>query len=201
MQNIEENNIYVCKILTEKYVSDPKNQRQVKNEYSIHSSLKHENIVGFIEFFHRRGDLNIVLSFCENGSLRQYVKRSRNNLSINDYEHFVVQILNGVCYMHDQNIIHRDLKCSNLLLDSKMSVKICDFGLAIHANEARLESNRICGTLNYMAPEILERKLYSFGSDIWAIGVITYNLLFGKLPFAELDAKHIEKRIKGIDYK
>lgn len=147
-------------------MADPKNQRQVKNEYNIHSSLKHENIVGFIEFFHRRGDLNIILSFCENGSLRHYVKMSQNNLSIHDYQHFVVQILNGVCYMHDQSIIHRDLKCSNLLLDSKMSVKICDFGLAIHANEAKFKSNRICGTLNYMAPEILERKLYSFSSDI-----------------------------------
>lgn len=82
-----------------------------------------------------------------------------------------------------------------------MRVKICDFGLAIRANDPRSEEKRICGTLHYLAPEVFELMTSSFASDIWAIGVLTYKLFFNKYPFAKEGLIPIKDRIIKIDYK
>ena len=86
--------------------------------------------------------------------------------------------------MHQFNVIHRDLKLGNLFLSDKMEIKIGDFGLATRLEYEGERKRTICGTPNYIAPEILEGKSgHSFEVDIWAVGVIIYTLLIGKPPF------------------
>lgn len=198
--NLEITKMFACKMMHRTLLADPDYQHHIENELSIHESLKHPNIVEFIEYFKHRGDLYIIMSLCENKSLRDYVKM-RSHLTTDECRYFIWQILMGVCYMHDQGVIHRDLKLTNVLLDGDMRVKIGDFGLAIRANDARLEQNHICGTTNYLAPEIFDRKGFSFGSDIWAVGVIAYMLLFDVLPFIGEDSLDTRNRIKGVKYR
>jgi polo-like kinase 1 len=104
--------------------------------------------------------------------------------------------------MHKNKIIHRDLKLGNLFLSDNMEIKIGDFGLATTIQYEGERKHTICGTPNYIAPEILESKTngHSYEVDYWAIGVIVYTLLYGRPPFETEDVKETYKRIQNLDY-
>ena len=94
------------------------------------------------------------------------------------------QIVSSLKYLHKHNVIHRDLKLGNLFINNDMRVKVGDFGLATKLTRPDERKKTICGTPNYIAPEILEGKNgHSFEVDIWSTGVILYTLLVGKPPF------------------
>ena len=99
--------------------------------------------------------------------------------------------------MHCHRVIHRDLKLGNLFLNDKMEVKIGDFGLATKLEFDGERKRTICGTPNYIAPEVLEAKQgHSYEVDIWSLGVIVYTLIIGKPPFETNDVKTTYKRIR-----
>lgn len=91
--------------------------------------------------------------------------------------------MTGVAYLHDNLIIHRDLKLGNVFLDKHMVCKIGDFGLATKLKDKDERKDTVCGTPNYIAPEMLHRQKHSFEVDIWALGCILYTLLVGQPPF------------------
>jgi len=119
---------------------------------------------------------------------------------------FVVQICGAVKYLHFRNIIHRDLKTGNLFLDSNMNIKVGDFGLAavlMTSNElGQQRRTTMCGTPNYLAPEILEKggKGHNEKVDLWAIGIIAYTLAVGKAPFHAAKREDIYRKLKAGDY-
>lgn len=103
--------------------------------------------------------------------------------------------------MHSHRVIHRDLKLGNIFLSEKMETKIGDFGLATKLEFEGEKKRTICGTPNYIAPEILEGKYgHSYEVDIWSLGVIVYTLLIGKPPFETSDVKTTYKRIRMNAY-
>ena len=104
-------------------------------------------------------------------------------------------MLDGIRYMHRKGYIHRDIKLGNLFLDSKLNLKIGDFGLAAQIEHDGERKKTICGTPNYIAPEILfdTKNGHSFEVDIWSLGVVMYTLLIGKPPFQTKDVKAIYK--------
>ena len=104
-------------------------------------------------------------------------------------------------YLHKHRVIHRDLKLGNLFLSDKMEIKLGDFGLATKLEYEGERKRTICGTPNYIAPEILEGKRgHSYEVDIWSLGVIIYTLLIGKPPFETNDVKTTYRRIKMNAY-
>jgi polo-like kinase 1 len=110
-------------------------------------------------------------------------------------------MLSGIRYLHKFRIIHRDLKLGNLFLSEKMEIKLGDFGLATKVEFEGERKRTICGTPNYIAPEILEGKNgHSYEVDIWSLGVIMYTLLIGKPPFETNDVKTTYRRIKMNAY-
>jgi len=103
--------------------------------------------------------------------------------------------------LHAHRIIHRDLKLGNLFLDKKMEIKLGDFGLATKLDFDGEKKRTICGTPNYIAPEVLEGKSgHSYEVDVWSLGVIIYTLIIGKPPFETNDVKTTYKRIKNNQY-
>jgi polo-like kinase 1 len=111
------------------------------------------------------------------------------------------QILDALKYLHTHRIIHRDLKLGNLFLNDKMEIKLGDFGLAAKLDFEGERKKTICGTPNYIAPEILEGKTgHSYEVDIWSLGVICYTLLIGKPPFETNDVKTTYRRIRMNAY-
>ncbi len=103
--------------------------------------------------------------------------------------------------MRAEKVIHRDLKLGNLFLDQDMRLKVGDFGLATKVTYDGEKKRTICGTPNYIAPEVLSSRIgHSFEVDIWSLGVIIYTLLFGRPPFETSDVKKTYKRIKLNNY-
>jgi polo-like kinase 1 len=112
-----------------------------------------------------------------------------------------LQIIAALKYLHAHRIIHRDLKLGNLFLNAAMEVKLGDFGLAAKLDFDGERKRTICGTPNYIAPEVLEgRSGHSYEVDIWSLGVIIYTLIIGKPPFETNDVKATYRRIKQNSY-
>lgn len=112
--------------------------------------------------------------------------KRRKSLTEPEVQYFLLQIIDAVKYLHSHCIIHRDLKLANVFLDDNLEVKVGDLGLAAQLSEPNERKKTLCGTPNYIAPEILtapNRRGYSYEVDIWALGIITYTMLIGSAPF------------------
>lgn len=132
--------------------------------------------------------------------MSELMKR-RKKISEPEARFYLSQIVESLQYLHSNLVIHRDLKLGNLFIDSNMCIKVGDFGLATHLSSADERRKTVCGTPNYIAPEILEGKHgHSFEVDIWSTGVILYTLLIGKPPFESKDVKSTYKRILANSY-
>ena len=128
--------------------------------------------------------------------------RKRKSFTEPEAKYFLTQIIGGVMYMHEFGVIHRDLKLGNIFLDQDMTVKIGDFGLAALLTSDSERKKTICGTPNYIAPEVLfgKEQGHSYEVDVWSIGIILYTMIVGKPPFQSKDVDTIYKRIKHNDY-
>jgi polo-like kinase 1 len=132
--------------------------------------------------------------------MNELLKR-RKRLHELEVKCYTMQIINALKYLHSHRIIHRDLKLGNLFLNDKMQIKLGDFGLATKLDFDGEKKRTICGTPNYIAPEVLEgRAGHSYEVDIWSLGVIIYTLIIGKPPFETTDVKATYTRIKRNQY-
>lgn len=133
-------------------------------------------------------------------SMSELMKR-RKKLTEPEVRFYITQLTGALAYLHDNNIIHRDLKLGNIFLDGNMRVKVGDFGLAARLSHAGERRMTLCGTPNYIAPEILQRKHgHSFEVDIWSTGIIIYTLLCGRPPYESKDVDSTYKRILHNQY-
>ena len=125
----------------------------------------------------------------------------RKRLTEIEVQCYIVQLIKALKYLHSHRVIHRDLKLGNLFLTDKMELKVGDFGLATKLDFEGERKRTVCGTPNYIAPEILDGKSgHSYEVDIWSLGVIVYTLIIGKPPFETQDVKTTYKRIKMNNY-
>jgi polo-like kinase 1 len=137
---------------------------------------------------------------CHNQTLNELLKR-RKRLTEIEVQCYIVQLIKALKYLHNHRVIHRDLKLGNLFLTDKMELKVGDFGLATKLDFEGERKRTVCGTPNYIAPEILDGKTgHSYEVDIWSLGVIIYTLIIGKPPFETRDVKTTYKRIKMNAY-
>lgn len=179
-----------------------KTRQKLLTEIKLHRTLTHPNVVQFIDCFEDSTNVYILLEMCRNSSLMDMVKR-RKRLTEMEARVFATQIIGATSYMHNKGIIHRDLKLGNIFIDSKMMLKIGDFGLAAQVGVNGIQRRKtVCGTPNYIAPEVLYNKTkgHSYEVDVWAIGVIIYAMLHGKPPFQSKNVETIYQRIKYNDY-
>jgi serine/threonine protein kinase len=137
--------------------------------------MHHPNIVGFHRAFTFKDNTYVVLELCENRSLMDIVK-ARKCLTGPEVRVFTIQVAGAIKYMHLKNVIHRDLKMGNIFLDANMNIKVGDFGLAALLYSPEGRRTTICGTPNYIAPEILEKGKngHNFEVDLWSLGIIMY---------------------------
>lgn len=186
-------------------MTDMRNLSLVKlqAEIKIHRSLKHKHICEYKHFFEDKNNCYILLELCHNQSMNELLKR-RKRLTEPEVKYYLSQLLQSVLFMHQQNVIHRDLKLGNLFLDKQLRIKVGDFGLASKLSASDEKRRTICGTPNYIAPEVIdgdkEKRGHSFEVDVWSMGVIFYTLLIGKPPYESKDVKSTYQRILRNEY-
>ncbi|CAM9593701.1 unnamed protein product, partial [Laminaria digitata] len=155
---------------------------RVANEVRLHWGLKHPTVVELLEFFEDERFVYMVLELCGGGDLYRRLKE-RGPLGEEEAAGYMGQLLAGVGYLHDRGVMHRDLKLSNLLLsEDGRRLRIGDFGLAVKLEDEDHERYTICGTPNYMAPEV-QGCGYSLSADLWSAGCLFYTMVTGAAPF------------------
>lgn len=168
----------------------------IMNEIEILSKIDHTNVIKIIEFFEDDHNIFLITEFLEGGELYDKLIE-KNNFSELDASKILKQILNSVSYIHNNNIIHRDLKLENIMFEEKenrnLDLKIIDFGTSRKIQRNQILSS-FFGTPYYMAPEIF-KKSYNNKCDIWSCGVILYIILSGKPPFDGKTDLEIEANI------
>lgn len=193
--------IFAAKTVAKASIKSDKTKTKLLSEIKIHKSMAHPNIVQFVDCFEDDVNVYILLEICPNQSLMDLLKK-RKVLTEPEVRFFMTQIIAGIRYMHTRRVIHRDLKLGNIFFDPEMNLKIGDFGLAAVLQADSDRKYTICGTPNYIAPEVLAGKTvgHSYEVDIWSIGVMIYALLVGKPPFQSKEVSLIYEKIKTNDY-
>jgi polo-like kinase 1 len=198
--NLETRKITAVKMVPKATLTKSRAKQKLMTEIKIHRSLNHPHIVGFEHFFEDSENVYIMLELCTNQTMNELLKR-RKRLTELEVQCYLLQVISGIKYLHAHKVIHRDLKLGNLFLSDKMEIKIGDFGLATKLEFDGEKKRTICGTPNYIAPEVLDGKQgHSFEVDVWSLGVITYTLLVGKPPFETSDVKTTYRRIRMNAY-
>jgi len=162
-------------------------------ELAVLKKVKHENIVLLYEIIVFGDKIVMVLELAGHGDLLEYIKL-RGALDERRSRRLTAQIIAAVEYLHTRNIVHRDLKCENILLDRHNNVKVSDFGFSKDLLVGGAPSWTFCGSSAYASPEILQGKPYcAKAADMWSLGVILYIMACGKMPFDDTSIKRLIK--------
>lgn len=190
---------YAMKVISKDKYTKPKSLEKLKSEISIQASLNHPNILRSYAHYEDFKYYYILLELAPGKSVRDMV-RAQRRLPEKKVAQFTKDILRGVGYLHDNRIIHRDLKLENYLIGADGKIKVADFGLSAKLDYDDEKKFTVCGTPNYLCPEILRSKGHSYEVDIWAIGVSVYVMLFGRQPFDCIKTKLLYEHIKSGNY-
>ena len=197
--HIGSGRLVAIKIFEKKKLKTERKKRKIKNEIDILSRLRHPFINQILDTFDTEKYIFIVMEYiC--ADLLSFI-RKREKLSENISKIIFKQIIEGLKYINKKNIVHRDIKLDNILIDLTNTVKICDFGVSKRIQENELMIDH-CGTPGYIAPEIYKNKGYEgFQCDIWSAGVTLYYMLSGSQPFRAYSLKDMEKKVVKGDFE
>jgi len=150
-------------------------------EVEIHKTLKHENIIRLFTSLEDENYIYLVLEYAAQGNLF-YTIRNKKRLTEDEAFYYFIQTCAGIYFLHKNGLIHRDIKPENLLIGDQNILKICDFGWCVQSSntEARMT---FCGTLEYMAPEMIQNLSHNHNLDIWCLGILLFELVHGGAPF------------------
>ncbi|CAD8117241.1 unnamed protein product [Paramecium sonneborni] len=198
--SIETKKVLAAKIIAKSTLKKSRTKAKLITEIKLHKSLHHQNIVQFEDVFEDNDNVYILLELCQNQTLNELLKRRRRITQI-EVQCYIKQLIGALKYIHSHRVLHRDLKLGNLFINDKMELKLGDFGLATKLDYDGQRRHTICGTPNYIAPEILEERMgHSYQADIWSFGVIIYTLLIGKPPFETSDVKTTYNKISQCQF-
>ncbi|XP_077508409.1 serine/threonine-protein kinase PLK1-like [Amblyomma americanum] len=172
---------------------------KITQEIQIQKALDHNHNIRFHSCFEDGSNVYIILELCSRQSLFE-MHRRRKMLTEGEARYFIRQLLPACRYLREQRVVHWDLKLGNLLLNEGMKLKVADFGLATRIGFEGERRKTLCGTPNYIAPEVLSKKRHRFEVDVWSMGCILYTMLVVHPPFAALTVQETYVRIKKNEY-
>ena len=176
-------NIYAMKALSKTKIKLNKQEEHSKSERDLMVTLSSPFIVNIKFAFQDETKLYIVSEFLQGGDMFFHMHHSTINFSESTVKFYIIEIILAIEFLHENNVIYRDLKPENILMDKEGHIKISDFGLSKRLENQKDKAYTLCGTLQYLAPEILKNKGYDKSVDWWSLGCIYYEMLTGKLPF------------------
>lgn len=204
----EKTNIdYAMKVISKQRYEGPKGPKsleKLKNEIQIQKSLNHPNIVRSYCSFSDAFNYYIVLEYCPGKTVQDLLRSSdKGYLSEGETRKILQDVIRALCYLHKRHIIHRDIKLENFMIASDGRIKIADFGISAILKNDDEKRFSICGTPNYLSPEVLQKvnKGHSYEVDIWSIGVAAFTMLTGHPPFDGGRKSITYENIKNCEYR
>lgn len=198
--NMENNKVMAAKIIPKATLKKSRHRQKLLSEIKIHRGLTYVNVVKFEHVFEDNENVYILLEMCTNQTLNDLCKR-RKRLTEFEATYYIYQIVGALKYLQRNRVIHRDLKLGNLFLSDKLEIKLGDFGLAAKLDFDNEKRHTVCGTPNYLAPEVLSSKAgHGYEVDVWSLGVVLYAMVVGKPPFETPEVKMTYEKIKKVIY-
>lgn len=183
---------YAMKIIEKKKASSID---YIKQEILIHLHLSHENVIKLYSYSETKDFYYLLMEYASKGNVYSEIK-AKSTFDEDIARHYFIQTIKGIAYLHNLGYGHRDIKPENLLIDCNDTIKICDFGGCVRFDEEGRKT--FFGTYEYMAPEVIEGSNYNRSVDIWALGILLYELLHGYSPFRIIERKENMKEYYQI---
>jgi serine/threonine protein kinase len=180
---VEPKYILALKCLYKSEIVQSRVEKQIRREIEIQQNLRHPNVLRLYGYFHDEKRIFLMLEFAGKGELYKQLTKY-GNFSERRSAVYIDQMADALSYLHSKHVIHRDIKPENLLLGINGELKIGDFGWSVHAPSNRRTT--LCGTLDYLPPEMVEGREHNEKVDYWALGVLTYEFIVGSPPFEEM---------------
>ena len=190
-------NLYAIKTIHKARLVQSKKVHTVFSERNVLMKVKHPFIVSLSFAFQTASKFYLGLEYIPGGELFSHIQK-KTKLDLDETRFYAAEIGLALSYIHENGIIYRDLKPENILLDEEGHVKITDFGLAKDISFDP-STTTFCGTVEYLAPEIIKRERYSYAIDWWGYGCLIYEMLFGQTPFYDENRARIFQRIPEED--
>uniref|UniRef100_A0A8B9U5Q2 non-specific serine/threonine protein kinase n=1 Tax=Anas zonorhyncha TaxID=75864 RepID=A0A8B9U5Q2_9AVES len=190
--------ILALKVLFKTQLEEAGVEHQLRREVEIQSHLRHPNILRLYGYFHDVTRVYLILEYAPRGEVYKELQK----LTKFDEQRtatYITELADALSYCHSKNVIHRDIKPENLLLGSNGELKIADFGWSVHAPSSRRTT--LCGTLDYLPPEMIEGRTHDEKVDIWSLGVLCYEFLVGKPPFEAATYQETYRAISRVEFK
>ena len=178
---------------------DPRERENALNEVRILASLHNINIVAYKEAFYDEESktLNIVLEFADDGDLESKIQKnikSRSSFNENDIWNYLIQIIQGLKYLHENKIMHRDIKCANIFMNKNGVLKLGDLNVSKIVKMGLATTQT--GTPYYASPEVWADKPYDYKSDIWSVGCVIYEVCTLKPPFRGTSLEQLSRNVR-----
>lgn len=193
--------IVALKVLSKRELTRCGIEHQLRREIEAQSQLRHPHILRLFGYFYDNTNVYLILEYAGRGEVFNelfHKTPSPHRFSERRAAKYVASLAHALKYCHSKNVIHRDMKLENLLIDIDGRVKIADFGWACHSTRRR---QTMCGTLDYLPPEQVLRKGHGPAVDTWALGILMHEFLFGKVPFEGSCTEELHKRIAFDDVR
>ncbi|KAF5938839.1 hypothetical protein HYC85_023098 [Camellia sinensis] len=207
------NHIVALKVLFKSQLKQSQVEHQLRREVEIQSHLRHPNILRLYGYFYDQKRVYLILEYAAKGELYKELQKCKyfsERRSATKTDHFfffflcigvlkyVASLARALIYCHGKHVIHRDIKPENLLVGAQGELKIADFGWSVHTFNRR---RTMCGTLDYLPPEMVESVEHDASVDIWSLGVLCYEFLYGVPPFEAKEHSDTYRRIVQVDLK
>ncbi|GMM27433.1 aurora kinase [Martiniozyma asiatica (nom. inval.)] len=199
VKHIQSDFICAMKVINKSEILGYHVEKQFIKEIEIQSNVSHINCLAIYGWFDDAENIYLLVEYAAFGELYKILK-SQRRLKDDVASLYIYQISLALIHLHDKNIIHRDLKPENVLIHFNNCIKLADFGWSTYKNNVDgKRRNTMCGTLDYLPPEMVEAKNHDNKVDIWAVGVLLYELVVGKPPFEEEQSNLTYRRIVKVD--
>jgi len=186
------------KVLNKSQLQKASIEHQLRREIEIQSNLRHPNIIRLYGYFYDATRIYLIIEYAARGELFT-ILRDSEKFDEKTAAEYIVQMCDAINYCHSKHIIHRDIKPENILVGLNGELKIADFGWSVHAPSSRRKT--LCGTLDYLPPEMIEGQEHDNSVDIWSLGVLLYEFLVGSPPFETDSQRGTCRRIINVDIK
>lgn len=190
--------IVAIKVLQKNQLMKAGVEHQLRREIEIQSHLRHRNILRMYGYFYDDRRIYLILEFSPGGELYKKLQ-AKGRFSERTSAKYISDLAEALSFCHQKHVIHRDIKPENLLVGYMGEVKIADFGWSVHAPTSR--RNTLCGTLDYLPPEMVEGREHDEMVDVWSLGVLLYEFLVGNPPFEAEGHSATYRRISRVDLR